>query len=224
MVFFFAENRQVYSVLLLVASEICFVFLQKGKTLKVALFFGSFNPVHIGHLAIANYVVTFTEFKNLWFVVSPHNPLKKKESLLDGYLRSDLLHTAIGNYDQFKINNIEFSMPQPSFTIDTLTALSEKYPQNKFALLMGADNLKSLHKWKNYEMILNNYRILVYPRPQVIDIPVEFINHPSVQLIDAPIMEVSSTMIRKSIKEGKNIRFFLPDNVYNKIEKEGYYL
>ncbi len=192
--------------------------------LKIALFFGSFNPVHIGHLVIANYVVAFTEYKNLWFIVSPHNPLKKKESLLDGYLRSDLLYSAIQNFPAFKINQIEFNMPQPSYTIDTLTALTEKYPKHQFAIIMGMDNLQTLHKWKNYEIILRDYQILVYPRIGFKQIPESYIEHPSIQIVDAPVIDISSTMIRNAIKQKIDIRFFLPEGVYEKIDKEGYYL
>jgi nicotinate-nucleotide adenylyltransferase len=190
--------------------------------MKIALFFGSFNPIHIGHLALANYVVEFTEYRQLWFVVSPHNPLKKKAGLLDDYLRLDLINEAIKDFDSFKASNIEFGMPQPSYTIHTLAALSEKYPQHEFALLIGEDNLNSFHKWKNYERILESYKILVYPRIDS-NINTNIATHPAIVKLKAPIIELSSTMIRDAIKSGKDVRYFLPEKIFQKIDKEGYY-
>lgn len=189
--------------------------------MKIGLFFGSFNPIHIGHLAIANYLVEFTELNQLWFVVSPHNPLKEKASLLNDTQRLNMVNIAIEHEPKLKSSNIEFGLPQPNYTIHTLTHLSEKYPQHQFVLIMGEDNLQSLEKWKNYEAILNYYEIIVYPRPGITSTP--FDHHPKVKKVNAPLIEVSSTFIRNAIKEKKNVRFFLQENVFNYIDEMGFY-
>lgn len=189
--------------------------------MNIGLFFGSFNPIHIGHLAIANYMVEFSAIDQVWFVVSPHNPLKKKESLLDDYQRLDMVFEAIKNDDRFRVSDIEFSMPKPSYTIDTLTYLKEKFPEHNFQLILGSDNLYSFHKWKNPEQIIKNYKRLIYPRPGFNS---EEINkHENIEVINAPLMEISSSFIRKSIHEGKNIRHFLPDAVYQIIDRMNFY-
>ncbi len=187
----------------------------------IGLFFGSYNPIHIGHLVIANYMATFTGLDEVWLVVSPHNPLKVRSGLANMYDRLEMAKLATENAPQLKVSDIEFKLPQPSYTIDTLTYLHEKYPEKKFVLIMGADNLVSLKKWKNYEILLKNYQIYVYPRPGA-DVS-EWKDHPSIIFTDTPQMEISSTFIRKAIKEKKNIQFFVPDQVVQFIEGKGLY-
>ncbi|WP_207428506.1 nicotinate (nicotinamide) nucleotide adenylyltransferase [Pedobacter sp. SYSU D00535] len=189
--------------------------------MKIGLFFGSFNPIHIGHLIIANYMAEFTDLDRVWFVVSPHNPLKNKSSLVNMYDRLEMTRLAIENSEKLEASDIEFRLPQPSYTIDSLTFLRERYPQHQFTLIMGADNLASLKKWKNYELILRDYKIAVYPRPGFENI--QLASHPSVTLTDTPLMEISSTFIRKSLKEGKNVQFFVPDPVLKFIDAKNLY-
>lgn len=198
------------------------LLIPPGKvSLKIGLYFGSFNPVHIGHLAIANYMVEFAGINELWFVVSPQNPLKKKENLLNDYDRLEMMHIAVANEQRFRVSDIEYRLPKPSYTIDTLVHLSEKYPDHKFALIMGSDNLESLNRWKNYEMILENYEIIVYPRPGYESSSVA--DSPNIKVVDAPLMEISSTFIRDSVKAGKKINWFLPPKVWEYIDKMGFY-
>src|ERR1035437_9840079 len=189
--------------------------------MKVGLFFGSFNPVHVGHMVLANYMPEYTDLERIWFVVSPHNPLKIKSTLLDEKQRLHLVNLAIGFNTKLKASNIEFKLPQPSYTINTLTYLKEKYPQNEFALIMGADNLESFHKWKNYEEILKHYQLYVYLRPKKDGGDLK--NHPNVKLVNAPIMEISSTAIRQAIKEKKDIRYFMPEEVWEYIKEMHFY-
>lgn len=189
--------------------------------MKIGLFFGSYNPIHVGHLVIANYMVEFTDLDQLWFVVSPQNPFKKKSSLLPDYQRLQLVNIATENTNKFKASNIEFSLPKPSYTVDTLTYLHDKFPKYDFVLIMGSDNLENFHKWKNYEEILKYYEIYVYPRPNSKDN--DLINHSKVKIVSAPIMEISSSFIRKSIKEGKDIQYFLSEKVYNYITEMHFY-
>jgi nicotinate-nucleotide adenylyltransferase len=189
--------------------------------LNVGLYFGSFNPVHIGHLAIANYMVEFTDIDQLWFVVSPQNPNKKKTNLLDDYQRLELVHRAVGNDNRLRASNIEFSLPRPSYTIDTLTYLKDQYPDYSFTILMGSDNLEYFHKWKNYEAITKNYHVIVYPRPGFN--PDKIKSFSNITMVNAPLMEISSTFIRNSIKEGKNIKYFLPQKVFEYIEEMNFY-
>ncbi len=188
---------------------------------ETALFFGSFNPIHIGHLAIANYIVEFSEIDEVWFVVSPHNPLKQKQSLLADYHRLELVNLAIENIQYFKSSNIEFNLPQPSYTIDTLTYINEKFPKHDFSIIMGMDSLQNIHKWKNYKQIFNFYKILVYPRPNADG--GDFSNHPKVKIINAPLMEISSSFVRKSIQKEKDISCFLPEKVYKYIKEMHFY-
>jgi len=186
------------------------------------LFFGSFNPVHIGHLIIANYMAHYTDLQEVWFVVSPHNPLKNKANLLNMYGRLEMVNLAIEEADRLRSCDLEFRLPQPSYTIDTLVHLRERYPTKEFVLIMGSDNLLSLKKWKNYEVLLRDFSIYVYPRPNY-DVQ-EWLNHPSITITETPLMEISSTFIRKSIQEGKNVQYFLPAKVLEFIDKTGAYL
>src|SRR5579863_9384801 len=170
---------------------------------KVGLFFGSFNPIHIGHLVIAEYMVEFTPLEQIWFVVSPRNPLKKKETLLNETHRIRMVRLAIEYDIRFKASSVEFNLPRPSYTINTLAYLNEKYPKVEFSLILGLDNVTTLHKWKNYETLLKNYKIYVYPRVYSGNKSPALVSHPSISLTEAPIMEVSSTFIRNAISEGK---------------------
>jgi nicotinate-nucleotide adenylyltransferase len=191
------------------------------KHKKIGLYFGSFNPVHIGHLAIANYMLEFTDLDEVGFVVSPQNPLKNKHTLLANHHRYAMVMRAVEDYSRFHVSNIEFSLPQPSYTINTLVALGEKYPEKQFVLIMGADNLDTFYKWKNYEVILQYYQIYVYPRPG--HDGGNFREHPSVHWINAPLIEISSSFIRSAIRQKKDIRFFLPDKVFKYLDEMGFY-
>jgi nicotinate-nucleotide adenylyltransferase len=194
---------------------------------ETGLYFGSFNPIHIGHMAIANYLVEFTGLKQIWFVVSPHNPLKQKTSLLNDYQRLEMVHMAIDDDPRFRASDIEFNMPKPSYTIDTLTYLSEKYPDREFRLIMGSDNLYFIHKWKNYNNLLDEYKIIVYPRPgypaDKERLPVLSDYGERIDQINAPLMEISSSFIRKAVKEGKNICHFLPEKVFKYMDEMNFY-
>jgi len=188
---------------------------------KTGLFFGSFNPIHIGHLIIAGYMANFTDVDEVWLVVSPQNPLKTKKGLADMYDRLEMARLATEPAEKIRVSDIEFKLPQPSYTVDTLAHLQEKYPAKEFVLIMGADNLASLKKWKNYEVLLKNYKIYVYPRPGT-DLS-EWENHPSITLTATPQMEISSTFVRQSLKENKNIQFFVPDNVIDFMDSKNMY-
>lgn len=195
---------------------------------KIGLFFGSFNPIHIGHLILANYILENSDMDELWFVVSPQNPFKEKKSLLKDHNRLDMVEIAIRNYPKMRASNVEFSLPTPSYTVDTLTYLNEKYPDYSFCLIMGEDNLKSLHKWKNYEILLKNHHIIVYPRVSKNDAPnsetvSELKNHENISLIDAPIIELSATEIRNMIKDNKNVRPMLPPEVFEYLDGSNFY-
>lgn len=189
--------------------------------MHVGLFFGSFNPVHMGHMILANYMLEYTDLQEVWLVVSPQNPLKSKSQLLDQNHRLFMVDLAIDAYPGLRSSNIEFKLSQPSYTINTLVHLSEKYPQHRFSLIMGQDNLASFHKWKNYEEILKSHHLYVYPRPGVQASP--FDQHPHVHLTEAPLIEISSTFIREAIKNNKDLRFFLPPKVWEEIEAMGFY-
>jgi nicotinate-nucleotide adenylyltransferase len=188
---------------------------------KIGLFFGSFNPIHIGHLIIANYMANHTDLSEVWLMVSPHNPLKKKDGLANMYDRLEMVNLALADAENIKSSDFEFRLKQPSYTIDTLTHLKERYPKKEFVLIMGSDNLVSLKKWKNYEIILRDYEIFIYPRPNYYD--ETMVDHPSITVTQTPLMELSSTFIRKSIAENKNVKYFLPDAVIDFIEKKGLY-
>jgi len=188
---------------------------------KAGLFFGSYNPIHIGHLAIANYMLEYSDLDELWLVISPQNPLKKKKTLLNEYDRYRMAELALEGNGKIKPSDIEFRLPKPSYTIDTLSYLKEKNPSTDFVLIMGADNIESFEKWKNYETILKYYQIYVYPRPGF-DLG-KYKHHSNVKLINAPLMEISSSFIRDAIKQGKDVRYFLPEKVYDYICKLNLY-
>lgn len=191
--------------------------------MKIGLYFGTFNPIHIGHLIIANHFAEFTDLDEVWLVVTPHNPFKKKNSLLNDYHRLEMVHLATEDYPKLKPSDIEFKLQQPNYTIDTLAYLEEKYPMHQFGLIMGEDNLNTFHKWKNYEVILERYGIYVYPRVSENKKENQLQNHPQINFVDAPVIEISSTFIRESIKNKKNTRALLPEKVWNFIDKNGFY-
>jgi nicotinate-nucleotide adenylyltransferase len=189
--------------------------------MKIGLLFGSFNPVHVGHLIIANYMANYTTLDKVWLVVSPQNPLKKYGDLANTYDRLEMCKLATDNSNNLQVSDVELKLPQPSYTIDTLTHLKEKYPQHEFALIMGSDNLVSLPKWKNYKLILRDYQIYVYPRPGYEN--TDLATHPSVTITMTPLMELSATFIRKSLAEKKNVQYFVPESVLNFIESKNLY-
>jgi nicotinate-nucleotide adenylyltransferase len=191
--------------------------------MKIGLYFGTYNPIHVGHLIIANHMAEFADLDQVWMVVTPHNPLKKKATLLDDHQRLQMVFLATEDYLKIKPSDIEFKLPQPNYTVNTLVHLHEKYPTHDFSLIMGEDNLKTLHKWKNYEVILDHYDIYVYPRISEEEENIELKAHPKVHIIDAPIVEISSTFIRNSIKEGKNIQPLLPPKVWEYIDHNNFY-
>jgi nicotinate-nucleotide adenylyltransferase len=191
---------------------------------NIGLYFGTFNPIHIGHLAIANHLVEFSNLDEVWLVITPRSPFKKKATLLADNHRFQLVQIATEDYPKLKPSTVEFKLPQPYYTVHTLAYISEQYPTDKFNLIMGEDNLKSFHKWKNYEVILERHHLYVYPR--VIDghkITTPFDNHPKVHKVAAPIMEISSTFIRKAIADKKNISALLPCNVWHYIDEMNFY-
>ena len=191
---------------------------------KIGLFFGSFNPIHIGHLILANYILENSDMDELWFVVSPQNPFKDKKSLLTDHNRLDMVQLAVKNYPKMRASNVEFSLPKPSYTIDTLTYLKEKYPNYSFALIMGEDNLDSLSKWKNSEKLMSDYQIIVYPRTfEGEKKDSEYLQHENINMVNAPIIELSATEIRNMIKEGKNVRPMLPPEVFEYLDGSSFY-
>ena len=201
--------------------------------MKVGLYFGTFNPIHIGHLIIANHVAEYSGLDQIWMVVTPHNPLKNKQTLLDDYQRLQLVFLATEEYPKIKPSDIEFKLPQPNYTVNTLVHLQEKFPQHDFSLIMGEDNLKSLHKWKNFDVILQNHEIYVYPRilseietslkGEMAKQNSTYKNNPKIHFIDAPIVEISSTFIRENIKNKKNVRPLLPSKVWEYIDHNNLY-
>jgi nicotinate-nucleotide adenylyltransferase len=191
--------------------------------MKIGLYFGTFNPIHVGHLIIANHMAEHSDLDQVWMVVTPHNPLKKKSTLLDDYHRLQMVFLATEDFPKIKPSDIEFKLPQPNYTVNTLAHLEDKYPNYEFSLIMGEDNLKSLHKWKNYEVILERHDVYVYPRISTEEENLEFKNHPKVHLIDAPVVEISATFIRDNIKKGKNIQPLLPAKVWDYIDHNNFY-
>lgn len=192
-----------------------------GVTKKTGLFFGSFNPIHLGHLMIASWMAEFTDIGQVWFVISPHNPLKEKSSLLPDLNRLYMVNIAVENEPMFKASNVEFHMPQPSYTIDTLTYLQEQHPDREFILIAGSDILPTFHKWKNYEQLLEQIHFYIYPRPDTPSSP--FHTHPHIHFVHAPHLEISSSFIRDSIGKGKSMQYFLPEKVWKYIDEMGFY-
>lgn len=194
---------------------------------KVGLYFGSFNPIHIGHIAIAGYMIEYTDLDQVWFVVSPHNPLKKKESLLDDHQRLHMVNLAIDDNPRLKASDIEFKLPLPSYTIDTLTYLNEKHPDKKFALIMGEDNLYTLHKWKNINELINKCKLYVYPRSDkgkpASPILNRILSEAYIKRVSAPLMDISGTFIRDGIKKGRDMSYYLPPPVWKYIGEMHFY-
>lgn len=190
---------------------------------RVGLFFGTFNPVHIGHLILANHLLQYSDLTEIWMVVTPHNPFKKKSSLLNNQYRYDMVWQLCEEYPGIRPSDIEFNLPQPNYTVTTLAHLEDKYPQYDFSLIMGEDNLKSFPKWKNYEVILERHHIIVYPRYFEGETHPDLLDHPKVSLVDAPRVEISSTFIRKAIKAGKDVRPLLPPMVWKYIDEMNFY-
>lgn len=188
--------------------------------MHVGLYFGSFNPIHIGHLIIANHILNETSLQQVWFVVSPLNPFKEQETLLNEYKRLDLVKTATADHPQLKVTDIEFSLPKPSYTVHTLAYLREKYPQHQFTIIMGGDSFQNLPRWKNVANILSNHSIIVYNRP---GFELKEIEGARVEILNAPLLEISATHIRQLIKEGKSIRYLVTPEVEREIENGGYF-
>ena len=186
----------------------------------IGLYFGSFNPVHHGHLIIANHILNESKVQEIWFVVSPQNPFKETSSLLNEQHRLSLVKLAIDDTPGMRVSNIEFNLPKPSYTIDTLIYLEEKYPKHTFHIVMGSDGFKNIDKWKNADQLLKNYPIIIYNRP---GFELTELHKGKVSVVDAPLLEISSTHIRKLIKEKKSIRYLVPENVLKEITKENYY-
>ena len=180
---------------------------------RIGLFFGSFNPIHTGHLIIAEYMASRTDLEQVWFVVSPHNPLKLRSTLANDFDRLHMVQLAIDDNPRLKASNIEFSLPKPSYTIDTMVYLHEKYPQHDFSLIMGSDNLGSITKWKNYELLLSRYIIHVYKR-EGIPIDQSLLPIADIRMYDVPMLDISSTFIRQSIADGLSIRYMVPESIY----------
>lgn len=191
--------------------------------MKIGLFFGTFNPIHVGHLIIANHMAEFTDLEEVWFVVTPHNPFKVKSTLLADHHRFRLVSETTDDYDKLKPSNIEFGLSQPNYTIHTLVHLAERHPEHRFNLIMGLDNLQSFPKWKNSEVILRDYEIYVYPRVTEKKDQPELLNHEKVHMIDAPIVEISSTFIRKAVKDGKDIRALMPFKAWKYMDEMNFY-
>ena len=191
---------------------------------NIGLYFGTFNPIHVGHLIIANHMVEFSDLDEVWFIITPQSPFKQKKTLLSDHHRYQMVAEATLDYPKLKPSKIEFGLPQPNYTINTLVHLEEKYPAAyHFSLIMGEDNLKGFHKWKNYEVILENYNLYVYPRNSDGKVAHQFKNHPKIHTVTAPLMEISSTFIRKQHAAGKNIRPMLPDAVWNYMDDMNFY-
>ena len=187
--------------------------------MKIGLYFGSFNPIHTGHLIIASHIIEHSDLNKIWFVVSPQNPLKPSSTLLNEYQRLHLVRLSIENDTRFIVADVEFKLPKPSYTIDTLTHLTEKYPQHQFTIIMGSDSYSNLHNWKNYELLTKNYSIIVYTRPgfEVKD------NKYAATILNAPLLNISSTLIRTNIKAKKSVRYLVHEAVYEELKNNKYY-
>ena len=184
----------------------------KKMKIRTGIFSGSFNPIHIGHLALANYLCEYGFLDEVWFLVTPHNPLKDETGLWDDDFRLELTQLAVGDYPKFKVSDFEFHLPRPSYTVHTLTALKKAYPEHDFTLIIGSDNWEIFPQWFQPETIIEKFSILIYPR---LGYPIDASSLPdSVQLVNAPIFDISSTEIRKALDEGKDVRYFLHPNVY----------
>jgi nicotinate-nucleotide adenylyltransferase len=189
---------------------------------KIGLFFGSFNPIHIGHLIVANVMTETTDFDKVWFVVSPQNPLKPSKGLLHEFDRYDMVQAAVADNFKLQVSDVEFHLPKPSYTINTLAHLTEKFPEKNFSLIIGEDNLESFPRWKNYQQIVDHYGLYVYPRPHVSASQLK--SHPNVKMVEAPLLDISATFIRNCIKNNKSIRYLVPEPVENMIKAKGFYL
>ncbi len=188
--------------------------------MKIGLYFGSFNPIHNGHLIIANYIANYTDHQQVWFVISPQNPLKNSKSLIHEQCRKHLIDLCIEGEKKLRTSNVEFKLPKPSYTIDTMTYLSEKFPKNLFSIIMGSDSFTNIKKWKNYELLLRNYNIYIYER---YGFPKEKTTSQNITYLNAPLLNISSTHIREMLKENKSIRFLIPDIAKEEIENKQYY-
>jgi nicotinate-nucleotide adenylyltransferase len=214
------DNHVCSNVPLLAKKDKTLIHMQKKET---GIFSGSFNPLHAGHLILANYLCEYTSLDEVWFVVTPHNPLKKAGMLLDDTLRLEMVRLALEDYDRMIVSDVEFHMPRPSYTIDTLTRLSGAHPDRNFTLIIGGDNWARFDQWKEYQQLMKRYPILVYPRMgEEVVIPPQ--QRETIQLVHAPVVEISSTFIRSGIRAGKDLRAFLPAKVYDLIKKKGLYL
>ncbi len=201
---------------------------KEGK--NIGLYFGTFNPIHVGHLIIGNYMAEYTALDQVWYVVSPQNPLKKRHNLLEDYHRLSMVKEGIEGNPLLSVTDIEFQLPKPSYTVNTLVALEEKYPDHRFALIMGEDNLRTLHKWRNFEQIIEKHRIYVYPRAlteeeqeRISRKHNRFLSHHQIRLINAPIMKISSSLIRKAIEEGKDVQYLLTPPVHKYLKEMNFY-
>ena len=197
--------------------------MAKSNKIKIGLYFGTFNPIHSGHLIIANHMVEHSDLDEIWLVVTPHNPFKNKSSLLDNHHRFEMVYKATENYSKIKPSDVEFKLPQPNYTIYTLAHLTDLYPDKEFSLIMGEDNLKSFQKWKNFETILEHHQIYVYPRISDGNPDIPLVNHKKINKIEAPVVQISSTMIRNGIKSGKNIQPLLSKEVWEYIDEMNFY-
>ena len=191
--------------------------------MKIGLYFGTFNPIHVGHMIIANHMAEYSGLEQIWLVVTPHNPVKSKSTLLEDYKRLEMVFLATGPYPKLKPSDFEFKLPQPNFTVNTLAHLKEKYPQHEFSLIMGEDNLRTFQKWKNHDVILENHELYVYPRIAAEVEDALLGNHPKIKFISAPVVEISSTFIRESIRNGKNVRPLLPAEVWQYVDHNNLY-
>lgn len=189
--------------------------------MHIGLYFGSFNPIHIGHMIVANHIVENTDIDKVWFVVSPHNPLKEAHSLLNEYDRLHLVELAIQDNLKFRASNVEFHLPKPSYTIDTLTYLVEKFPLEKFSIIIGSDSFQNIHRWKNFEQLVANYSFIIYKRP---GFDVGETHGADITVLDAPLLDISATYIRRQIRERKSVRYLLPEPVAKYVEENRYYL